>query len=133
MSYIYVLKLESGKYYLDILDNLFLNLNEYIYSNKTIWTIIYKPIKILDIINDTDINKYVHIYMMKYGISNVRGGQYQKYKLTNDNKILLKDVINNCTDRCYICGLRGHYPDMCHIKIWNEDEKEYEENDIIFF
>ena len=79
--------------------------------------------------------KYVYVLQLAKGkyYLDITGGKYQKYKFTIEDKLMLKSVINNCNDKCYICGLKGHYPNMCHITLWIEDVNDEEENECIFF
>lgn len=121
---IFVLKLINNKYYLGITDKKNFKIEDYLRINDTIWTILYKPIRVIEVINEDDINidKYVHLYMNNYGVNNVRGGSYKRHHLTEDNIKSLKDLIENCKDKCYICGLRGHYPSMCYMTIETYDE-----------
>ena len=51
--------------------------------------------------------------MEKYGINNVRGGSFCQIKLNEHNMSTLKQIINNVTDKCYICGNSGHYANDC--------------------
>ena len=91
MPYIYILKLESNKYYIGKTDNSSFKLRNY--SNDYIWTRRYKPIKILFLIQNDDINKYIFLYMEIYGINNVRGGDYCELILSEENIISIKKEI----------------------------------------
>ena len=68
MVYIYVLKLEKGKYYVGKTNNPYFRLESHFNSNGSAWTQKYKPIKILKIIDncdDYDEDKYTRKYMDK--------------------------------------------------------------------
>ena len=51
--------------------------------------------------------------MEKYGINNVRGGSFCEIKLSDNNVITLKQMINSVTDKCYICGKNDHFANAC--------------------
>jgi predicted GIY-YIG superfamily endonuclease len=77
MTTIYVLELESNKYYVGKSKELEIRLENHFNNNGFSWTQKYKPIKILEIFKDCDDfdeDKYTLKYMSKYGINNVRGG-----------------------------------------------------------
>ena len=57
--YIYVLKLESNKYYVGKTDNPDFRLNDHFTNNGSIWTKIYKPIQLHQLIPDCDKAKSV--------------------------------------------------------------------------
>jgi hypothetical protein len=116
MVYIYVLKLENNKYYVGKTNNPTFRVESHFNSDGSAWTKKYKPINIEELIpncDDYDEDKYTVKYMEKYGITNVRGGSFCEIKLTGSNIITLKQMIKNTTDKCYICGLDGHYANQC--------------------
>jgi len=82
----------------------------------SLWTIKYKPQKVLEIIpncDNFDEDKYTLKYMEQYGINNVRGGAFCQLKLDKDNLSTLKKMINGSSDKCYICGETGHFAKDC--------------------
>lgn len=116
MVYIYALQLEQDKYYIGKTTNPSFRLEQHFSSGDSFWTKKYKPITILEIIpncDDYDENKYTIKYMEKYGINNVRGGSFCEIKLSDNNKITLKQMINGVNDKCYICGKNTHFANDC--------------------
>ena len=114
--FIYILELENKKYYVGRTENPNIRINEHFLSNGSAWTRKYKPIKILEIhenCDNYDEDKYTIKCMEKYGINNVRGGSFCQIKLSDGNIEVLKQMINNVTDKCYICGNNGHYANEC--------------------
>ena len=70
MVYIYVLQLENNKYYIGKTKEPNFRINNHFNANGSSWTRKYKPLKVLKIIpdcDDFDEDKYVKIYMKKYG------------------------------------------------------------------
>ena len=119
MRTIYVLKCEQNKYYIGQTNrNLEYRIYEHIFGSGSEWTKKYKPIKIIDIINncdEMDEDKYTKIYMKKYGIDNVRGGAYVTLILSEDQCKTLNDLLNNKKDY-FIKDIHGNYKfngDIC--------------------
>ena len=116
MTYIYILKLKSNKYYIGKTSNPKFRLDSHFNYNGSSWTKKYKPINIHQLIPDCDIfdeDKYTLKYMKKYGINNVRGGSFCQMKLTNENKKIIEKMIMSATDKCYKCGQKGHFASKC--------------------
>jgi hypothetical protein len=101
MVYIYTLKLKQNKYYVGKTSNPNFRIESHFNSEGSEWTKMYKPEKLLEIIDgdDYDEDKYTKMYMDKYGIDNVRGGSYTSIILDKETKtILLKIVIAQMID-----------------------------------
>uniref|UniRef100_A0A6C0H8M4 GIY-YIG domain-containing protein n=1 Tax=viral metagenome TaxID=1070528 RepID=A0A6C0H8M4_9ZZZZ len=100
MVYIYILQLENNKYYIGktlnpefILDTLSKD-----DSKDSEWIQMNKPIRLHELIpkcEDYDEDLYTKIYMNKYGIDNVRGGQYKQIILNDATIKHLKHITNN--------------------------------------
>ena len=86
---IYILLLENSKYYIGKTKNLDLRLKQHFNDSVygAIYTKKYKPLKLIETFPIVSIfceDKYVKIYMEKYGINNVRGGTYSQEFLSQD-------------------------------------------------
>lgn len=116
---IYILKLESNKYYVGKTNNPKFRVDAHFDGDGSEWTKKYKPKCVMDIINDCDNydeDKYTIQMMAKYGIINVRGGSFVKMQLDkSDIKTILK-MINGVGDRCFYCGNMDHFIKQCSIK-----------------
>jgi hypothetical protein len=137
---IYILRLESGKYYIGKTNNLQQRKKEHLNGTASAWTRKYKPISVEKIIPNAssfDEDKYTKIYMNKYGIHNVRGGSYVQINLDENQKKTLTREIRGATDKCIQCGRTGHFIKNCYAKTDvsgntledEEEEEEYEEDE----
>ena len=115
MVYIYSLKLKCGKYYIGKTSNPDFRIESHFNSEGSEWTKIYKPEKLLELINgdDYDEDKYTKIYMDKYGIDNVRGGSYTSVNLDKETKNQLVKISNSTNNRCFKCSKDGHFVINC--------------------
>lgn len=133
MTCVYVLKLISNKYYVGKTNNPNFRLEQHFNSNGSNWTKKYKPIKIIEIINncdDFDEDKYTLKYMGKFGIQNVRGGSFCETILNKNNILTITKMLDSSTDKCYICGKKNHFAKDC---IYEEIEYESSDDDYTCF
>jgi predicted GIY-YIG superfamily endonuclease len=119
MTTVYILKLDNNKYYVGRTSDINTRISEHFDGKGSEWCKINKPVDIIEILqncNNFEEDKHVKIYMMKYGIDNVRGGSYSKIKLTDAQKKFLQQEIFSVENKCFNCGQLGHLINTCKIK-----------------
>lgn len=131
MLYIYILKLQQGKYYVGKTSNPYFRIESHFNSEGSEWTKINKPVELLELIegDDYDEDKYTKIYMDKYGIDNVRGGSYSSVKLDKETKNQLIKISNSTNNRCFKCKKDGHFAKDCKYQNSTNESEE----DVIWF
>lgn len=113
---IYVLKLTNNKYYVGKTNDLERRKIEHMNGTATSWTKKYKPIEIEKIIPNAssfDEDKITLEYMNKYGVDNVRGGQYATEALDELQRYNIKKSLWAANDCCNQCGRKGHFVNTC--------------------
>jgi hypothetical protein len=86
---------------------------------------------IQDNLTSYDVNLWTLKYMYQFGISNVRGGKYNTFILSDDTIKELKYLINNFLTICSLCGkynfhIRYYYINGYLIRDSDNDGTEYE-------
>lgn len=126
---IYVLELEQGKYYVGKTTKCEKRIQDHINNLGAEYTKKYKPIKIEKIIlncDDYDEDKYVRIYMDKYGIDNVRGGSFCNEFLTSAERNVLLKSNKNTHNLCFKCNNKGHFAKQCPKNITSKTTNEFQ-------
>jgi len=116
MTFIYILQLEKGKYYVGKTSTPTFRLDQHFNSNGSNWTKKYKPQSLIEVIpncDDYDEDKHTIKCMEQYGINNVRGGSFCEIKLSDPNIATLNQMMKGVTDKCYICGSNDHFANDC--------------------
>lgn len=120
---IYILYCEEGKYYVGKTKNatsLKKRLENHFNVKGSSWTQKYKPLYLFDNIDncdDYDEDKYTLKYMNLFGIDNVRGGSYCQLTLSENMLKEIKEKIYGSEDRCFCCGSKEHFINLCPKKI----------------
>ena len=121
MVFVYALQLEKGKYYIGKTDYPYITFNKICNNLYSKWVELYKPLQLFLLIpfcTDYDEDKYVKIFMKKYGIHNVRGGSFCSVNLTDYTITSLEKILNN-DNKCFIC-INNHSAINCNeCKNWD--------------
>jgi len=134
---VYVLRLQSGKYYVGKTDDVQRRFQQHQNGRGSAWTQKYPPIAIEKTIRNASAfeeDKVTKEYMSKHGIENVRGGTYVSVELDEYQTEVLKQEIWSATDCCTRCGRKGHFVKDCYARSTVngeefEDEDEDEDDD----
>jgi hypothetical protein len=113
---VYLIECESGKYYVGRTNCVDKRILQHFTGNGSKWTQLYKPIKVVKILDGSDIfeeEKQTYLAMDKYGIDNVRGGCYSAIKLSEYDKKKITEFIRSMKNECYICGSKSHFANDC--------------------
>ena len=136
---IYILELEQNKYYIGRSKKktdagVHSRIKTHFNGKGASWTKKYQPLKIINIYkNQTvyDENKWTKIFMEKYGIENVRGGDYVRVKLSKGDIEKLQREIDGANDKCHRCGETGHFIRFCKNKKNVREVKEEVKEEVI--
>lgn len=112
--------MQQNKYYVGKTNNPTFRMDDHFSGGGSAWTQKYNPQTILEIIpdcNEFDEDKFVKIYMKKYGIDNVRGGSYSQIKLIAEQFNIIERELISSMDECFRCGLRGHFIKDCKVPL----------------
>lgn len=124
LFFVYVLELEQSKYYVGKSVKPLARTGEHLavsaLDSKLLtgsgWTGLYQPIRILEInpaYDEFDEDRYTLRYMKNKGIDNVRGGSFCELNLSRENIVTLEKMLAGAEDKCYYCGIEGHFINNC--------------------
>ena len=114
--FLYVLKLNTDKYYIGKSENVKTRIESHFIGEGSVWTKLYKPLELVETIeteNPYDEDALTLLYMEKYGIDNVRGGQWCQISLSSEQKKYIHSSFTAGQDRCYKCNNTGHFSRNC--------------------
>lgn len=138
MVYIYILKLDHGKWYVGkATDSPRSRIEQHFKGTARVkWTELHKPIDIEAIYPDCmdeDEDKWTIHYMTRYHcIDNVRGGTYCSIELPDYHVKSIRDQITGNSGKCYRCKSDDHFANDCPTankpvnsgKKWRPEEDE---------
>ena len=118
MVAIYVLRLERGKYYVGKTTKNYKRIWQHIDGKGAAWTKKYPPkdgkeiLSFRDGLKSSDENRITIEMMEKYGINNVRGGDWCRVKMPSKHLLELKKLVNsnkkkNGKKTIKISGIKG--------------------------
>jgi predicted GIY-YIG superfamily endonuclease len=116
---IYTLLLEGNYYYVGRTRDIDTRMKQHTAGDGSKWTALHPMLKLIDAIPCThklDEDFTVKKLMMTHGVDRVRGGSYSGPILPRNVVKLLKNEIIHAEDKCYKCGLQGHYAVNCTAK-----------------
>jgi hypothetical protein len=116
---IYILKLQSGKFYVGKTTDLERRKQEHINGTASAWTKKYRPVSVEKIIPNAsafDEDKWTKIYMEKHGVDNVRGAAYSQMELDEAQRETLEREFRSAKDECMKCGRSGHFAKDCYAR-----------------
>ena len=127
-KFVYVLELSGNKFYVGKTNSPEFRLQKHFDANGSAWTKKYKPLRVVEVVNgdDFDEDKYTLQYMQNYGIDNVRGGSFCELQLTQETKNVITKMLQSATDKCFNCGLSGHFANKCTASSVSSSEEEDE-------
>lgn len=99
MNFVYVLQCEESKIYVGQTTNIVRRFEEHKNGEGSSWTRKYKALSILELVT-TSLNDFREValtlqYMLKYGISNVRGGPFSHIELNKQDLKAISSMMRN--------------------------------------
>lgn len=143
--YIYVLKLQHGKFYVGKTNNPNPRFREHLDGNGkgSEWTRIHTPVSEIEceeVPRDQDAgilehSKTLH-YMRRHGVDNVRGAEFCSPVLSRQAKESIERTLRGSSDGCFRCGRSSHWVRDCYAqtdvdgnRISNDEDWESDDDD----
>jgi predicted GIY-YIG superfamily endonuclease len=117
-TYVYVLELEGGHYYVGKTMDLKSRLAQHMNGIGSAWTTLHRPVgttflETRPMTSDFDEDIVTKEYMRRYGIDKVRGAGYTFMEIPADMVRTLQHELRGSEDRCYRCLRVGHFARGC--------------------
>ena len=118
MVTVYVLSLENNKFYVGKTNDVERRFSDHLLGVpwSAHWTRKHKPIRVVETYEGSDgldEDKITLMYMIKYGIDQVRGGPYVSGTLSEATVNHINHRIRMACDLCGACGSPGHFMKSC--------------------
>lgn len=112
---VYVLYLETDKYYIGSSINPKTRIEQHFKNDGTKWTKLYKPLEIIKIVEGDELVEETTTleYMYKYGIDNVRGGSFTTLNISDLEKSYIFKQICSIKNLCFKCNGKHHLSYQC--------------------
>ena len=112
------MELNNNKYYVGKTKCITKRYDEHFSGEGAVWTKLYKPIRFIEFKTCEkmlDELETTLTYMKDYGIDNVRGACFSNVILSYGDKYVIKKMIADMYDICYICHQEGHFASNCKL------------------
>ena len=119
MTFIYVLQLQHGCFYVGKSANPYKRLSQHKIGQGSAWTRIHKPVRIIKKIKMTSTlqeDQITEEWMKEKGIDKVRGGMYCQIDLPGHVEETLTTKFFHESGVCLRCGSPGHFANQCTAK-----------------
>jgi predicted GIY-YIG superfamily endonuclease len=117
--YIYVLKLNQGKYYIGKSIQPKYRMKQHFSGKGSSWTKLYPPIQVVETITSNhpfEEDRMTLEWMQKKGIDHVRGGSFSHRILSSNELMVLQRMMRTDENRCFQCGSEYHFENRCPYK-----------------
>lgn len=118
-SFIYVLRLNGGRYYVGKTGNVMRRYQEHLNGEGSAWTRKWEPRSLVESFESKDAfteDTTVKKYMAKYGVDMVRGGSYVTDVLGDTERQFIQRELRMADGSCTQCGRTGHFIQDCRVQ-----------------
>ena len=119
VSYIYILQLQHGCFYVGKSDNPYKRLTQHKNGRGSAWTRLHKPIRMVKkrkMTSTLQEDQITEEWMKKKGIDKVRGGMYCQIELPDHVEETLTTKLFHAKNACLRCGSSKHFVKQCTAK-----------------